>query len=94
MNQDIVVGRGILLRRLTGFQARVSTMLDRLLPERFRVYGRQYFRETLVPRYLHRGQTIYDVGGGANPFLVPDRKVGLAARVVGLDISAAELERA
>jgi len=91
MSQDIAVGRGSSLRRLTELQARVSTMVDRFLPERFRVYGRQYFRETLVPRYLHRGQTIYDVGGGANPFLLPERKARLAARVIGLDISAAEL---
>lgn len=94
MNHDIAVGRGTSLRRLTELQARLSTMVDRFLPERFRIYGRQYFRETLVPRHLRRGQTIYDVGGGANPFLAPERKARLAARVIGLDISAGELERA
>jgi SAM-dependent methyltransferase len=94
MSQDIAVGRSSSLRRVTEFQARLSTLVDRLLPDRFRIYGRQYFREKLVPRYLARGQTIYDVGGGANPFLSPERKARLSARVVGLDISASELERA
>lgn len=85
---------GALLRRATELQTRVSTAIDQLLPPRFRVYGRQYYRETLVPRYLARGQTVYDVGGGANPFLAPETKARLGARVVALDISASELERA
>lgn len=94
MNQDIAVGRGTSLRRVTEFQAQLTRMMDRVLPEKYRIYGRQYFRERLVPRYLARHQTIYDVGAGATPFLLPERKAWLAARVVGLDISASELARA
>jgi len=85
---------GSLLRKTIEYQSRLSTAIDRLLPQRYRIYGRQFFREQLVPRYLARGQTIYDVGGGANPFLTPEVKDRLGARVVGLDVSAAELERA
>jgi 2-polyprenyl-6-hydroxyphenyl methylase/3-demethylubiquinone-9 3-methyltransferase len=85
---------GMLLRRATRLQTSLSTAIDQLLPPRYRVYGRQHYRETVVPRYLSRGQTVYDVGGGANPFLAPETKARLGTRVVGLDISASELQRA
>ncbi len=85
---------GSLWHRLINWQTRLSTAVDRFLPPRYRVYGRQYFRETLVPAYLGLGQTIYDVGGGANPFLSPEVKNRLGARVVGFDVCANELARA
>jgi 2-polyprenyl-6-hydroxyphenyl methylase/3-demethylubiquinone-9 3-methyltransferase len=94
MNQDITVGHGISLRRVTALQAQLTTMVDRILPHKYRIYGRQYFRDKLVPRYLAARQTIYDVGGGATPYLTAARKSRLAARVVGLDISESELARA
>lgn len=94
MDHEISAPRGISLRRLTALQAHFTTVLDSVLPPKYRIYGRPYFRDTLVPRYLARNQTIYDVGGGANPFLAPQRKRQLEARVVGLDISADELARA
>jgi len=94
MRQDIAIGHGIPLWRVTSLQARITTLVDRLLPEKYRIYGRRYFREQLVPRYLARSKTIYDVGGGATPYLDPERKARLAARVIGLDVSASELARA
>jgi 2-polyprenyl-6-hydroxyphenyl methylase/3-demethylubiquinone-9 3-methyltransferase len=92
--ETVVLIIGALFQRATELQTRLTSALDQFLPSRYRVYGRRYYRETLVPRYLVYGQTVYDVGGGANPFLALETKARLGARVVGIDISASELERA
>ncbi len=81
-------------RRLVETQQRMSRKLDDLLPARFRVDGNRDFIDRVAPTYLRPGITLYDVGGGKQPFLEVRRKQELGIRVVGLDIDAGELGRA
>lgn len=83
-----------ILRSLIKSQVWLSRKFDTLLPEIYRVDGNRDFRESFVPKYLGRDLTIYDIGGGKNPYLGVDEKRRFAARVIGLDISQDELHRA
>ncbi|MCH9646625.1 MAG: class I SAM-dependent methyltransferase [Deltaproteobacteria bacterium] len=80
--------------RIVNSQRWLSRQFDKLLPEKCRVDGNQDFLHSLVPKYLGQGLTLYDVGGGKNPFLSPQRKAALEARVIGIDINPDELGRA
>lgn len=82
------------LRALIDSQVWLSRRFDEVLPERYRRDGNRDFRESLVPAYLASGQTIYDIGGGKNPYLGVTEKNRLEAIVVGIDIDKSELERA
>jgi SAM-dependent methyltransferase len=83
-----------LLRTFFDWQLRVSRRFDRLLPESYRVDGNDDFRDNVLPQYIDRGMLIYDVGGGARPYVTPISKCQRGLRVIGLDIDAKELERA
>jgi 2-polyprenyl-3-methyl-5-hydroxy-6-metoxy-1,4-benzoquinol methylase len=75
-------------------QKMLSNNFDKLLPEKYNVDGEQDFIKCVVPKYLVKDCVICDVGGGKNPYLSPDKKKLLNARVVGLDIDIEELNRA
>jgi 2-polyprenyl-6-hydroxyphenyl methylase/3-demethylubiquinone-9 3-methyltransferase len=75
-------------------QVRTSRAVDRRLPEYCSRDGYQDFNEAVVPAYLEARTTIYDVGGGKRPYLSPEAKRALGARVVGVDIDGDELARA
>jgi 2-polyprenyl-6-hydroxyphenyl methylase/3-demethylubiquinone-9 3-methyltransferase len=82
------------LRSFFDSQIRLSRAFDRLLPETYRVDGHDDFRDKILPQYIEPGRLIYDVGGGARPYLAPDAKCAKHLRVIGVDISAAELQSA
>ncbi len=83
-----------ILRAFIESQKRLSQAFDRLLPARYRRDGNRDYLDSLVPAYLRKGITIYDVGGGKNPCLTAEKKRALEARVVGVDIDQAELNLA
>jgi len=83
-----------ILRRFIEGQKRLSMHLESRIPERFRIDGNRDFVDRFVPQYLHEGATLYDVGGGKNPFVRADVKARLRLEVVGLDIDSEELARA
>jgi SAM-dependent methyltransferase len=81
-------------RAFFDWQLRLSRRFDRLLPESYRVDGHDDFRQRILPQYIHPGMLIYDVGGGARPYVTPCSKRELGLRVIGLDIDVEELDRA
>ncbi len=83
-----------LLRVLIRMQTSLAICFDRLLPAKLRIDGNRDFIDNLVPQYLASGMTVYDVGGGKNPLIDPERKSARELRVVGLDIDARELAAA
>lgn len=84
-----------LLRRFVSANQTLSWSIDRmLLPDRLRLDGNKDFRKSIVPGWLLPGLTVYDLGGGSNPYLDPASKEELKLKVVGLDISQAELDAA
>jgi 2-polyprenyl-6-hydroxyphenyl methylase/3-demethylubiquinone-9 3-methyltransferase len=80
--------------KLVQLQVLLCAAFDRLLPPRFTLDGYRDFLNNFAWRYVRSGQLVYDVGGGKNPFFSAAKKVRLGVRVVGLDISPAELAAA
>lgn len=83
-----------ILRGFVNANLRLSGELDRLLPRRLRVDGNKTFLAEFIPSAVSDGDLVYDIGGGARPFISLSTKSALNARVVGLDISEAELRAA
>jgi SAM-dependent methyltransferase len=75
-------------------QIYLSTLFDKVLPERFRVDGHEDFMASFAPKYLRPHLKVYDVGGGKIPYIDHRRKAELGLAVVGLDIDREELRRA
>ena len=71
-----------------------SSRFDALLPEEFSIDGNREFLDKLVPSFVLPRTVIYDVGGGKNPVVGPQRKTELGLRVIGLDIDGGELTSA
>ena len=82
------------LRRAVGQQRRWSRWLDRLLPAAMAVDGNDDFRSTVLPSLIRPGMRIYDLGGGAHPYISAAQRAAMGLEVVGLDISAEELASA
>jgi len=82
------------LRALVRSQVALSGAFDGLLPKKFVLDGYLDFQGGFAPRFLAPGMLIYDVGGGKNPFINPQRKRELGLRVIGLDIDPLELAAA
>ena len=73
---------------------RLSHQFDRiLLPQYMRTDGLKDY-QSLVPAYIQKGDTVFDIGGGKIPFVSADLKKQLRLRVIGLDIDAEELRQA
>src|SRR5690348_12356102 len=83
-----------ILRGFVNANLRLSAAIDSLLPSRLRTDGNKTFLAEFLPGAVDHGDVVYDIGGGARPFISLDRKKALNARVVGLDISEAELKAA
>jgi len=81
-------------RRMIAIQVRLTERLDRVLPDRYRVDGNADYVYDLVPRYLARGLTVYDVGGGKNPLIGRECKAELQLHVTGLDLDQDQLSAA
>lgn len=87
-----VLGRAV--RSIIEWQRSLSAKFDMLFPERFRRVGILDFEAAILPGHLVKGITLYDVGGGSRPCLTIEQKRDLGIRLVGVDISADELEKA
>ncbi len=83
-----------LARWLIAANVRLSAATDKLLHERFYIDGNTDFINEFTGNYLRNGATVYDIGGGKNPFLSQSQKRSLGAYIVGIDISEAELKAA
>ena len=83
-----------LARAFVNWQVRLSHKFDAWFPAKYRIVGRRYFRDEIVPAYLKPGLRIYDVGGGSAPYINRELKRQLNAFVVGLDIDSQELQKA
>lgn len=87
-----LVGRAF--RAFIEWQRSLSARFDTLFPEKFRRVGILDFEADILPRHLMKGITLYDVGGGSRPCLTLEKKEELGIRLVGVDISAEELQKA
>lgn len=83
-----------LIRTFINANIRLSEAIDRVLPSRLRTDGNKTFLAEFLPGAVGRGDLVYDIGGGARPFISLSGKKALDARVVGLDISESELKAA
>lgn len=83
-----------ILRIFIDSQIELSKQFDRLLPAKFRIDGYRNFSSEVIPKYLREGLTIYDIGGGKNPYISADIKEKLRCTVIGIDIDPNELKLA
>ncbi|MBT2133559.1 methyltransferase domain-containing protein [Croceibacterium sp. LX-88] len=64
------------------------------MPETLRRDGNRTFLDEYAPSAIEHGATIYDVGGGSQPFVSLEAKQRFNLTVVGLDVSSEELAKA
>ncbi|RZA35449.1 MAG: class I SAM-dependent methyltransferase [Lysobacteraceae bacterium] len=84
-----------LIRRFIDANRRCSHAFDAMLvPDKFSVDGNRDFIDHFAKKYLQPGLTVFDVGGGKQPYINRETKERLGLTVVGLDIDANELARA
>lgn len=84
-----------MLRLLINANSALSHWFDGMcFSESFTRDGNQDFIHSVVPSYVVSGATVYDVGGGKQPFFSQDTKISLNLFVTGIDISEDELARA
>jgi SAM-dependent methyltransferase len=69
------------------------SLVSRVLPQ-CEADGTVDFRDRVLPSLLKPGMRVLDVGGGKEPAISPETKRRLNLHIVGLDISADELEQA
>jgi SAM-dependent methyltransferase len=74
---------------------RLSEAFDRrFLPAEFTTDGNKDFIRRVCRSFLFPGATVVEIGGGKNPLISASEKHDLSLRVIGLDISAQELNAA
>lgn len=71
-----------------------SRAINGLLPEKVRRDGNHHFLNDTLSDILHEGAVVYDLGGGAQPFVSRELKKLWSLRLVGLDICEDELQKA
>jgi hypothetical protein len=81
-------------RTLLRCQFVLCEIVDRLLPEQFRVDGHKHYLREFVWEFIRPGMMLYDIGGGKHPLVSIEQKRGLGLKVCGLDIDACELDSA
>jgi len=72
----------------------LSYSFDLILPKKYRIDGNRYFIDKFAPFYLQNSLTVYDIGGGKNPYISQETKHKLKLKIIGLDIDQDELNRA
>lgn len=83
------------VRSFIDFNRRCSHGFDAaVIPAKLRLDGNRDFIDNFAKKYLRPGMTVYDVGGGKQPYIDGETKRRLGLKVVGLDIDAGELSRA
>ncbi|MER9335528.1 class I SAM-dependent methyltransferase [Mesorhizobium sp. M0293] len=83
-----------ILRKFVRANVAISEFLDRALPSRLRIDGNRIFATEIAPAWLASDAVVYDLGGGARPFVSLLEKRRLKLFVVGLDLDAEELSKA
>lgn len=83
-----------MLRKLIDSQIRLSYKFEGLFSRKFTMDGNQEYLRSLVPKYMQPNLKIYDIGGGKQPYLSPEKKKELNAYVIGIDIDGDELSKA
>lgn len=82
-------------RTFIDINRRCSRAFDKMvIPEKFRIDGNRDFIDNFARNYLRQGMTVFDVGGGKQPYINRETKEKFGLRVVGLDIDARELSLA
>lgn len=82
------------IRKFIQANINLSQRFDLILPKKYRTDGNRYFIEKFAPSYLQSSQTVYDIGGGKNPYISQETKHNLKLKIIGLDIDQDELNRA
>jgi 2-polyprenyl-6-hydroxyphenyl methylase/3-demethylubiquinone-9 3-methyltransferase len=80
-----------MLSKFIFFNQTLSQNFDRLLPKKLRKDGNGTFLREILPSAVGRGDIVYDLGSGSQPYFSPEGKEKIGAIVVGLDIDSAEL---
>jgi SAM-dependent methyltransferase len=83
-----------LFRQFIGANRRASTGINKLLPVSLQRDGNRYFRTHILAGAMHSGATIYDVGGGSQPFVDAEMRQRLNLRTIGIDIDGDQLAAA
>jgi 2-polyprenyl-6-hydroxyphenyl methylase/3-demethylubiquinone-9 3-methyltransferase len=83
-----------MLRKLLDQQISLSRAFDRLLPEGMVRHGGSIYIDEVVPRLIHPGLKVMDVGSGRFPVIKTAEKGRLGLHVTGLDLNRAELDAA
>ncbi|MER9301469.1 methyltransferase domain-containing protein [Mesorhizobium sp. M0496] len=82
------------MRKFVRANVAISEFLDRALPLRLRIDGDRIFATEIAPAWLVSDALVYDLGGGARPFVSLSEKRRLRLFVVGVDLDAQELSKA
>ncbi len=83
-----------MIRKFIIANQKLSKLVDKALPEKFRKAGGEDFVKYIIPQFLSKDIVIYDVGGGKRPYLSVNQKEELNVKVVGIDISESEIKSA
>jgi len=83
-----------IIRTLINSQKYLSEKFDSILPSRMKIFANHVFDRQLVPSYLKENQIIYDIGGGKLPNITADQKEQYNLKIIGMDISQEELDKA
>ncbi|MER9584699.1 methyltransferase domain-containing protein [Mesorhizobium sp. M0276] len=83
-----------MLRKFMRANVAVSELLDSVLPMRLRIDGNRTFATEIAPAWLASDALVYDLGGGARPFVGLSEKRRLRLFVIGVDLDAQELSKA
>lgn len=75
-------------------QYRLCKIFDRLLPLNMRRWGYREFLLRVLPASLEPGLTLVDVGGGKRPVISEELKHRYKLKLIGIDVSAEELQHA
>lgn len=68
--------------------------INKLLPLQLQRDGNSYFRTHILPGAMRSGATVYDVGGGSQPFADAKMRQSMNLHTIGIDIDADELAAA
>jgi len=83
-----------LIRKFIELNRRASRYLNSFLPVSVTQDGNVFFLNEILPYAFAPGQVVFDIGGGAQPYVDTKLKQRFGLRTTGIDISREELEAA
>lgn len=83
-----------ILRTFIRLNKNISNAFDGLISKDFQKYGTEYFDKEIMPKYLKKDLTVFDIGGGKHPNIDANTKKNLNLHVIGMDIDESELRQA